>query len=171
MNLLLIISIFCGVDLYFLKDSPNLLVRILPKLETKEVVLYYSFYDTTWDSIPVEPKGKFFDAVLTPKDTLNILGLYFRCDSIFDDNQGELYLYEIRLFPKMILPFTFTDLEKMIGQATNKIVSGQHKDEGITLLEYVSRVLKIMPVMKNSEGDLKKRVLEMKIEKLKQIRE
>ncbi len=169
MNLLLIITVFCGVDVYFLKDSPNLLVRILPQAESRQVVLYYSFNDTTWDSTQVEKKGKFYDAIIVPRDTLNILGLYVRCDSIIDDNQGELYYYEIRLFPKMILPFSAADLERMIGQARNKIISGQYKDEGITLLEYISRVLKFMPVIKNSESDLKKRMLETKIEKLQQI--
>jgi hypothetical protein len=168
MNLLLAITICAGVDLYFLKDSPNLLVRILPEIQTEQVTLYYNFSDAGWDSTLVEKTGKFFDTILETPDTLNILGFYFVYDNEdIDDNNGELYYYEIKIFPRMLMPFSIADLGLMIGQAKKKIVSSTHIDEAITLLNYVDHVLTLMPVIKDSPNELKRNTLRIEIEELR----
>ncbi|MBA7515129.1 hypothetical protein ES705_07167 [subsurface metagenome] len=168
MNLLLAITICAGVDLYFLKDSPNVLVRILPEIRTEQVTLYYNFSDTGWGSTLVEKTGKFFDTILETPDTLNILGIYFVYDNEdIDDNNGELYYYEIKIFPRMLMPFSVADLGLMIGQAKKKIMSSTHIDEAITLLNYVDHVLTLMPVIKDSPNELKRNTLRIEIEELR----
>lgn len=168
MNLLLAITICAGVDLYFLKDSPDLLVRFLPEIQTEKVTLYYNFSDTGWGSMPVEKRGQFFDAILRTPDTLNILGIYFMYDNEdIDDNNGELYYYEVKIFPRMLMSCSIAEFEKMVDQAKKKIMSSTHVDEAITLLDYVDRVLTLMPVIKDSPNELKRNTLRIEVEELR----
>ncbi len=168
MNLLLALTIFAGVDLYFLKDSPDLLVRVIPEVETEQLTLYYSFSGTDWDSMLADRKGRFFEAVLRSPDTLNVIGIYCIYDNgDIDDNDGALYLYELKIFPRMLMPFSLADLEIMIGQARNKIVSNIHIDEAITLLDYADAMLTVVPVIKNSPNELKRNMLRIEVNKLR----
>ncbi|TET59965.1 MAG: hypothetical protein E3J47_07670 [Candidatus Stahlbacteria bacterium] len=168
MNLLLAITICAGVDLYFLKDSPDLLVRFLPEIQTERVTLYYNFSDTGWGLMPVEKRGQFFDAILRTPDTLNILGIYFMYDNEdIDDNNGELYYYEVKIFPRMLMSCSIAEFEKMVDQAKKKIMSSTHIDEAITLLNYVDRVLTLMPVIKDSPNELKRNTLRIEVEELR----
>ena len=167
MNLLLAIAIFAGVDVYFLKDSPDLLVRVLPEIQTEQLSLYYSFSGQDWDSMVIEKEGRFFDAVLQSPDMPSIVGIYAVYDDYVDDNSGNLYLYELKLFPKMLMPFSLTDLETIIIQARKKIMARIHIDEAITLLDYADHMLSVVPYIKNSPNELRKNTLQIEVNKLR----
>lgn len=167
MNLLVAIAIFCSVDVYFLKDSPDLLVRVVPEVQTESVTIYYSFWGTQWDSTRVEKQGRFFDAVLRAPDMPRIVGIYCVYDDYVDDNNGDLYLYELKIFPRMLMPFSLADLKTIVGQARKKILARIHIDEAITLLDYADNMLAAVPYVKNSPNELSRNTLEIEVHKLR----
>lgn len=167
MNMLLVITLLGSVDLYFLENSTDLLVRIVPEIESENVMLYYSFSGTAWDSILLEQRGRFVDVTLQTPEDISVIGLYARyADGIIDDDNGEPYLYEVKLSPKMLMPFALVDLEVMAEQARKKIMSGIHVDEAITVLAYVREMLGVVPVIKGSPSELKRNLLEIEVSKL-----
>jgi len=168
MNLLLAMAVFCGMDLYFVKDSTNLLVRVVPEIQSEQIILYHSFSDANWDSMVIQNTGKFYEAVIKPPDNLNMVGFYIRyANGTTEDNEGNLYLYEVKKSPKMIMPFSLSDLEIILNQAKKKIDSGRHIDEAITLLDYVANILAVLPVVKESNNELKRNELQAEVENLR----
>ena len=173
MNLLMAIVLFTGLDLYFLKDSPDLLIRVFPEIQTEQITIYYSFSGANWHSIETRKVGKFFDAIITPAEGLDIVGFYFIYDKgEIDDNDDKLYLYEVKKSPRMIMPISFSDLEIILSQARGKIDSNEHIDEAIQLLDYVGNTLIFIPIIKDGPSELKKNELQTEVENLrKQIGE
>jgi hypothetical protein len=168
MNLLMAIVLFSGLDLYFLKDSPDLLVRVFPEMQTEQITIYYSFSGANWHSIQARKVGKFFDAVMSPVEGLDIVGFYAVYDNDkIDNNDGKLYLYEIKKSPRMIMPISFSDLEVILSQAKRKIDSNEHIDEAIQLLEYVGNTLIFVPIIKDGPSELRKNALQAEVENLK----
>lgn len=167
MNLILTMMFFASVNLYFLKDSPDLLVRVMPTVQTEQLILYYSFSGTDWDSVAAEKKGEFYDVILKSPDTVHIIGIYcIYDDGAIDDNNGNLYLYELRKNPRMLMPLSLADLEVMIGQARKKIVSRVHVDEAIILLDYVDKMLALLPIVIGSPNELKRNLLRTQVSEL-----
>jgi hypothetical protein len=168
MNFLLAIIITCGLDVYFLKDSPDLLVRVVPEYQIEQLTLHYSFAGTLWGSMTVEQEGAFFDAVIkTPLDAI-IVGLYaIYYDGTVDNDDGQPYMYELSIYPRMLMPFSITDLEVVIAQARRKIATNTHVDEAIALLEYADGILKDLPVIPDSPGEVKRDVMQTEVDKLK----
>ncbi len=168
MNLFLAMIVFCGLDVYFLKDSPDLLVRIIPEQGVEQVTLKYSFSGDMWGSLVVQKQGQFFDAkIRTPLDA-RIVGLYVVYDNgTVDDKDGHLYLYELSIYPRMLMPFSSTDLEVVIEQADKKISSKTHVDEAITLLDYVDGILNVLPYVPDSPGETRKNMLQEEVNRLK----
>jgi hypothetical protein len=168
MNLLLALTIFAGMDLYFLKDSSDFLVRIIPETRTEHIRLYYSFSGPHWDSLHVEKKGQFFDAVITPPAHFDIVGFYAVDDSgNVDDNDGGLYLYEVKVSPRMIMPISLTDLETMCNQARQKITANTDIDEAIQLLDYVENTLVFIPFIRGTPNEVKRNTLQTEVDILK----
>jgi len=168
MNCLLAIVLICGLDVYFLKDSPDLLVRVVPENQIERLTLHYSFSGTLWGSKTVDREGAFFDAILkTPLDA-RIVGLYaVYDDGIVDNKEGQPYLYELSIYPRMLIPFSVSDLEVMIAQARKKIVTNTHVDEAIALLDYVGGLLRDLPVIAGSPGEAKRNVLQEEVNELR----
>ncbi len=168
MNLFLAMVVFCGLDVYFLKDSPDLLVRILPERQVEQLTLKYSFSGEMWGSMAVQKQGQFFDAkIKTPLDA-RIVGLYcVRDDGGVDDKDGQLYLYELSIYPRMLMPFSIADLEVVIAQADKKITSKVHVDEAITLLDYADGILNVLPYVPDSPGETRKNMLQEEVNRLK----
>jgi hypothetical protein len=164
----LIFVLCAGINLFFLKDSPDLLVKISPAQEVDQVTLHYNYSGTQWQSVKVPKTGQEFNVVLDAPDTLKVVGLYCGYDSYQDDNSGELYLYEVSRNPKMLMPFTFADLDVMIGQARKKITSGVHVSEAIRLLDYLDELLMLIPVIKNSSGEQKRDFLRIEVRELQE---
>jgi len=170
MNLLLSMIIFCGVDVYFLKDSPDLLVRVIPQYQIERLTLHYSFSGELWGSVVVEQEGAFFDAMIkTPLDA-RIVGVYaVYDDGTVDNKDGQPYMYELSIYPRMLMPISVTDLEVVIAQARSKIATHTHVDEATALLEYVDGLLKNLPVIPNSPGEAKKDVMQVEVDELKEL--
>lgn len=168
MNILLVLVLFGGMELYFLQDSSDLLARVIPHVQTEQVRLHYSFSGMQWDSTIVSERGRFFDAVITPPTIMNIIGLYAVYDNgEVDDNAGNLYLYEVRYSPRMIMPISITDLGIMFNQAKQKIITNTHVDEAITLLDYIEDTLIFLPFIKNSPSELQKNLLLVEVKNLR----
>ncbi|MEO0095097.1 MAG: hypothetical protein ABIL46_05950 [candidate division WOR-3 bacterium] len=168
MNLILI-ALLTQVNLYFLKDSPNLLVRIRPNVATQQVVIYYSFINAKWDSVIAQSYNAYFDAVITTPDTVNVIGLFYKYDGVMDDNKGNLYLFEVKKSPRMILPLSLDYLKTVLKQARKKITSQTHIDEAITLIDYVEKLLIVFPYIKGSELEININLLLSEINELKGI--
>jgi hypothetical protein len=169
-NALLIIALFGSVDLYFLENSPDLLVRIVPQMESENVTLYYSFSGTQWDSIPLEQRGRFVDVTLPTPANVSVIGLYARYASgLIDDDNGEPYTYEVKLSPRMLMPFSLVDLEVMTELARKKIMSNIHVDEAITVLTYVRGMLDVVPVIAGSPAESKRDLLGIEVNKLENL--
>jgi len=167
MNVLLTIAVFSGMNLFFLKGSPNLLVRITPVTPTQEVTLFYSFRGSDWDTMYFVDIGQTVDAVITTPESLRVVGLYAVYGNTVDDNKKNLYLYEVKRSPKMLMPFSLIDLEAMLKQARKKIVSGVHVDEGVALLDYILEIAPFVPYIKDSEMEATKQRIQGEAAELK----
>ncbi|MGB9720795.1 MAG: hypothetical protein ACPL28_04860 [bacterium] len=167
MNWVLLLALTVNLNLYFLKDSPNLLVRIVPAQNVDRVVLYYSFSTEKWDSVDTQSFTTHFDAVIVPPETTTIVGFYFKCNDQIDDNKGLFYLYEVKRSPRMILPFSLDYLETILKQARKKILSQTHIDEAITLIDYAEKTLKVLPYKKGGEQEIKFNLLSSEVNELK----
>ncbi|HEX7321285.1 MAG TPA: hypothetical protein VF399_13125 [bacterium] len=173
MNILLAVSLFTSVNLYFLKNSQDLLVRVIPPEGVYEIVLYYSFSGDDWHSRTVQSyEGMNFDAAITPPESLSMIGVYYTYDvnSVIntDDNKGMLYLYEVKKSPRMLMPFSMDIVEPMLKQARKKIDAQKHVDEAIALLDYVDAILRVLPFRKGSDLEIKKPILEAEANELRQ---
>ena len=167
MNILLTIAMFSGMNLFFLKGSPNLLVRITPATPTQQVTLFYSFRGADWDTTNLVDIGQTVDAVITAPESLRVIGLYAVYGNTVDDNKKNLYLYEVKRSPKMLMPFSLSDLEAMLKQAKKKIISGVHADEGVALLDYILEIAPFVPYIKGSEMEAHKLLIQSEAAELK----
>ncbi len=167
MNWVILIALSANLNLYFLKNSPNLLVRVVPTQNVNQLVLYYSFSTEKWDSVDAQSYSTHFDAIIVPPETTTIVGFYFKYDNQIDDNKGLLYLYEIKRSPRMILPFSLDYLETILKQARKKILNQTHIDEAMTLIDYAEKTLKVLPYKKGGEQELKFNLLLNEVNELK----
>ncbi len=168
MNLLLAIVITCGLDVYFLKDSPDLLVRVIPQHQVERLTVHYGFSGTLWGAVVVEQQGAFFDAVIkTPLDARVFAVYAVYDDGTVDKDKGQPYMYELSIYPRMLMPFSITDIEIVVAQARRKIATNTHVDEAIALLDYVGGMLRDLPVISGSPEEAQKEVLRTEVDKLK----
>lgn len=169
MNLLMAGLVFCGLDVYFVKDSPDLLVRIIPRQQVEQVTLKYSFSGEVWGSTAVERMGQFFEATLQTPPDARIVGLFaIYDDGTVDDKDGQPFLYEVSTSPRMLMPFSIADLEVVIGQADSKITRRTHVDEAIMLLDYAAGILNVLPVVPDSPAAARKATLQAEVARLRQ---
>jgi hypothetical protein len=172
MNALMLMLLCTRLELFFLKDSPDLMVRIMPDAASERIQLCYSFKSTAWDTMNLSANNNIFEARISTPDDVKLLGAYFIYpDGVIDDNNGGLYLYEISIFPRMILPFSLAQLEKMVDQAKNKVAKRRHLDEAVMLLDYVDAVIEQLPYVENTMIELNKNIIKSNIEDLRRILE
>lgn len=169
MNGLITIILLAQLNLFFLKDSPDLLVRISPEDNPNNLVVYYSFGKTKWDSIEAHFLGNHFDAVINPPETVRVAGFYYKYNGTINDNKGGLYLFEVKQSPRMILPFSFNYLETVLKQARKKVMGKTHIDEVITIIDYVDKTLNTIPYKNGSEQELKINILLNEVKELKEL--
>jgi hypothetical protein len=170
MNTILLIALMSSVNLYYVKDSPDILVRITSQRQDQYLTLYYSFSKASWDSVVIERKGEMFEARLKSPDIqlLKVIGIYFvYADGAKDDNNSGLYLYELSIYPRLIMPFSLEDLGIMVEQARKKIVSRTHISEAIRLLDYLANILPVVPYIKGTQSESERDRLLIEVEDLK----
>lgn len=168
MNLLLAIALCSGLDLYFVKDSPNLIARIVPEVMANQVTLLYSFKATDWDTMTLIVNDRYLDAVIVPPESAKVIGLYCVYDNgSRDDNKGKLYIYEMKRSPRFLMPFSVADLETMLASARKKILSGTHADEGLALVDYILEVAPLVPCLPGSDQEMKIKILQSEAAELK----
>jgi len=170
MNIILMFALITGVNLYYVKDSPDLLVRITSETQVENLTLYYSFSRTDWDSVVVERKGRLFETKLKSPDIqlLKVIGLYFTyTNGETDDNNGGLYLYELSIYPRILMPFSLEDFEVMVEQARKKILSHTHISEAVRLLSYMGDMLQVVPYVKDEQSESDRNRLLIEVEDLK----
>jgi hypothetical protein len=170
MNTLLILTLITGVDLYFVKDSPDIIVRITSQVQSEHLTLFYSFSQTDWDSVVVPCKGNLFETRLKSPgiESLKVIGLYFiYADGAKDDNNNALYLYELSIYPRLLMPFSLKDFDVMVEQARKKIVSKTHVSEAVRLLDYMADILPVVPYIKGTESEIERNRLLNEVTDLK----
>jgi hypothetical protein len=170
MNLFLTVALLSGLDLFFVKDSPNLLARVEPAGQAQAIIIKYSFSGADWKSVLAEPAGQYYDAVIAPPESLNVVGLFFEDDNgrVYD-NSGMLYIYEVRKSPKMLIAISINDIETVLKQARKKIVLKKHVDEALALLDYAAELLADIPFIKGSELEIKKDILASELNELRAL--
>jgi hypothetical protein len=169
MNFVCILALFSSVNLVFMKDSPDVMVRVVPETDVNEVTIYYSFSEDLWGSLTVQKIDGAFDAKLKSPDDVKVVGIYVVYDNEYrDDNDGNLYLYEVSIFPRFLMPITLQDLEVMLEQARKKITSGVHVSEAIRLLDYLDVMLPVLPYIENTPAAAKRESLFQDVTLLKQ---
>ncbi len=169
MNSIILFVIVANLNLYFLKDSPNLLVKVTPPEPTGRLIIYYSFANEKWDSVEAQSYTTYFGAVIVPPETINIIGCYYSHNNQINDNQGALFLYEVKQSPRMLLPLSLSYLEIVLKQARKKIMGMTHIDEAITLIDYVEKILQKMPYRKGSELEMKITLMLSEVNELKTL--
>ncbi len=169
MNSIIFIIVFANLNLYFLKDSPNFLVRVTPPATANRVVIHYSFSGEKWDSVEAKSYTTHFDAVIVPPETISVFGCYYSYDAQTDDNNGALFLYEVKQSPRMLLPLSLDYLATILNQVRKKIINQTHVDEAITLIDYVEKVLVKIPYKKGSEQEVKINVMLSEVNELKAL--
>ena len=170
MNTILLLALLMNPNLYFVKDSPDILVRITSSRSDQYLTLYYSFARTEWDSVRLERKGQIFETRLKSPDIelLKVIGIYFVYgDGTKDDNNGAFYLYELSIYPRLIMPFKLEDFNVMIEQARKKIATKTHVSEAIRLLDYMSNLLPVVPYIKGTTSEAEKDRLLIEVEDLR----
>jgi hypothetical protein len=169
MNLLCIFMLVSSVNLVFMKDSPDVMVRVVPETETAEVKIFYSFSGNVWGSVTVQKTDGAFDTKLKTPDDVKVVGIYVVSDNDYrDDNNGDLYLYEVSVFPRFLMPITLGDLEVMLEQARRKISSGVHVSEAIRLLDYLDGMLPELPCIENTPAAARRETLLSEVGSLRQ---
>lgn len=169
MNLLYILAFFSSVNLVFMKDSPDVMVRVVPETDVAEITVYYSFSGNVWGSTTVQKTDGTFDATLKSPDDVKVVGIYVVYDNNYrDDNDGNLYLYEVSIFPRFLMPITIQDLEVMLEQARKKISSGVHVSEAVRLLDYLDVMLPVLPFIENAPSAVKRETLIQEVTALRQ---
>jgi hypothetical protein len=111
--------------------------------------------------------GTYVDAVITAPEAIRVVGLYAVYGNTADDNNKNLYLYEVKRSPKMLMPFTLVDLDVMLKQARKKVLSGVHADEGVALLNYILEIAPLVPYIKGSEMEATKQRIQTEAAELK----
>lgn len=172
MNTVMLLLMCTSLEVFFLKDSPDLMVRIVPDAKSELIQLHYSFKGTSWDTMNLLVNNGIFEGRIRFPEDIKIFGAYFVYpDGRIDDNKGDLYLYEISTFPRMILPFSIAQLEKMVNQAKNKIAKRTHVDEAVMLLDYVGDMIDVLPYIENTMTELNRNVIKANLENLRKILE
>ncbi len=169
MNLLCILALFSSVNLVFMKDSPDVMVRVVPEINVEEVMIHYSFSGNQWGTLTVQRIDGTFDATLKTPDDVKVVGVYVVYGNNYrDDNDGSLYLYEVSIFPRFLMPISLQDLGVMLEQARKKITSGVHVSEAIRLLDYLDVMLPVLPYIENTPAAAKRETLLQDVALLKQ---
>ncbi len=170
MNIMMLLLLCSRLEIFFLKDSPDLMVRITPEVRTDRVQLYYSFRAADWDTMSLSAGNNIFEARIKTPENYKLLGAYFAYpDGAIDNNKGDLYLYEISIFPRMIFAFSLAQMEVMVEQAKNKILKRTHVDEAVMLLNYVEEILDELPYVENTMIELNKNIIKSNVENLRQM--
>lgn len=168
MNTLFSLLVFASLQLFFVKDSPDLIIRIIPSIDVQYGTIYYSFKGTDWDTIRIREADGMLQGLIKAPAAPEVIGLYCRYDNgAIDDNNGHLYLYEVKASPRMLMPFSFDALEVMLKQARKKIITRTHIDEAITLLDYIERMLEVVPFIENSPDAAQREILQIETQSLR----
>lgn len=166
----MIVVLISGVELYFVENSSDLLVKVSPSIETQQVAVCYSFHSTTWDTVVATWDQSKYVAVIHTPDSLKVVGMYCLYDNAaIDDNNGELYLYEVSTSPRFLSRISWENLGTMLAQAKKKVVSKTHVDEAMLVLEYVRSILEVIPCVTGSAQEFQKNTLQSELNTIYQL--
>lgn len=170
MNACMIFFLISGVELYFVENSPDLLVKVSPSIQTQQVAVCYSFNSTMWDTVGATLDEYKFTAVIRTPDSLKVVGMYCLFDNgAVDDNGGELYLYEVSTSPRFLFKISLENLGTMLAQAKKKVMSKTHVDEAMLLLEYVGSILAVVPYVPGSAQEMRKNTLQSELNTINEL--
>lgn len=170
MNMFIIIALISGVDLFFVENSSDLLVKVSPSIEAQSIELCFSYNTTKWDTVHTTHEQEKFSAVIHPPESLKVIGLYCLYDNnAVDDNAGQLYLFEVSYSPRFIYRISLDHLSTMLAQAKKKVVSKTHVDEAVFLLDYVRSIISVMPYISGSNNEFEIHTLQSELNTIYQM--
>jgi len=170
MNMLMIIVLISGVDLFFVEKTSDLMVKVSPSIKTKQVTICYSFRTTTWDTVGTIKEDNRFSVVIHPPESLKVIGVYCLYDNnAIDDNGGQLYLFEVSTSPRFISRISLDHLSTMLAQARKKIVSKTHIDEAVFLLDYVRSMIGVIPYITETNQEFEIHTLQSELNTIYQL--
>ena len=153
MLLLLLLPVANVPSVYFHSRARGLVIRY-PCTENS-VAIYYSFDGAPWQGFWMTHKEEFHETCLPIPDHPVVLGLLFKVGDRIDDNQNDLYLYELRWRPRSILKIDLLTLERMFLTAQAKMREPDYQDEAYNILDYLKNILSRLP---RYRGSYQKRV-------------
>ena len=172
MNMFIILALISGVDLFFVENTSDLLIKVSPSIETQGVAFCYSFHTTKWDTVHTTKDQDRYSAVVHPPDSLRVIGIYCLYDNnAIDDNNGALYLFEVSLSPRFIYAISLENLAAMLSQAKKKVVSKVHVDEAMYVLDYVRSMVDVIPYIPGSNQEFEVHTLRSELNTIYQMLE
>jgi hypothetical protein len=170
MNMLMTVIMISGVELYFVENASDLLVKVSPSIETQQVAVCYSFHSVAWDTVVATWDQNKYTAVIHSPDSLKVIGMYCLYDgAAIDDNNGELYLYEVSTSPRFLYRISLENLGTMLAQVKKKVLSKTHVDEAMLVLEYVGSILGAVPYIPGSAQEFQKNALQSELNTIYQL--
>jgi hypothetical protein len=166
----MIIALVSGVDLFFVENTSDLLIKVVPSIKTQQVAICYSFHTTTWDTVPSIEEQERFSVVVHPPESIKAIGIFCLYDNnAIDDNNGELYLFEVCTSPRFIHEVSLSNLNTMLIQARKKVISKTHVDEAIYVLDYVRSMINIIPYIPDSDQEFEVHTLRSELNTIYQM--
>lgn len=167
MHTLLILLLITRIDLFFMKDTTNVLLWVTPDDQQNAYVVCYNCNGTRWDSVTADAGSSSSLTIVPPADAV-VIGAYIRyAQGTTEPPDGEPRLYEVKRHPRMLMPLSLGDLEKILTQARAKVARGKHVDEAVILLDYLLGIVPRIPTIPGSTHAARLLILEQGIAELR----
>ncbi len=148
MNLIFAALIFAGTNLFFLKGKNELVVKYVPTTPQNQYTSVYARNNGPWEEVIMRRSANWFYYIVPYDSTIKLLSIYFKSGATVDDNSGSLYLYEVKLSPRMIFAISLKQLDQMLKSADAKLLSKTTKhdeSEATTSINYAMEILNLIP--------------------------
>ncbi len=148
MSLIAVLCIFAGPNLFFLKGKNELVVKYTPTIAQGQYTIVYARDGSPWQEVMMKRSTGWFFQIIPYDSTIKTLAIYFKSGTAVDDNFGSLYLYEVKLNPRMIFPISLKHLDQMLKTADAKLLSKATRhdySEAMTSINYAIEILNLIP--------------------------
>lgn len=148
MNFIMAAIIFAVPSLFFLKGKNEVIVKYEPGQQANQYTIAYAKNSRPWEEALMKRAGNWFYHTVPYDSATKAIAIYFKSGTILDDNTGMLYLYEVKLSPRMLFPVSLKQLDRMLKVADTKLASQLTRhdvSEAMTSIDYVIEVLNLMP--------------------------
>jgi hypothetical protein len=146
--MLVSVIMLAGPSLFFFKGKNELIVKYVPLLPQSQYTVVAARSNSPWEEAAMRRSANWFYHSVPFDSTIRAVACYFQSGATVDDNFGMLYLYEVKLRPRMILPISLKQLDLMLKTADGKLASKATKHdygEAMMAIGYVTEILNAIP--------------------------